>query len=76
MSSPWFGQSFRSALYFASASSHIEVYDGNLNQKTLSESLQPVWTHDPKTQAQRFVCSRALTKHLYHVLNTGYLKGI
>ena len=33
MSSSWFGQSFRSALYFTSAGSHIAVYDGNLNQK-------------------------------------------
>lgn len=76
MSSLWFGQSFRSALYFTSTGSHIAVYDGNLNQGMLLEWLQPVWTHNAKNQAQRFVCSRGPTKHLYHVLNTGYLKGI
>lgn len=76
MSSPWLGQSFRSALYFPSAGSHTAVYDGNLNRGMLWEQLWPVWTHDAKNQAQRLVCSRAPTKHLYHVLNTGYLKGI
>lgn len=64
MSSLWFGQSFRSALYFTSAGSHIAVYDGNLNQGMPSEWLQSAWTHNIINQALRFVSSRALTKHL------------
>lgn len=75
MSGPWFGQSFRLDLYFASVSSHIAVYDRNLNQGMLLEQLQPVWTQNTKIKL-RFVCSRALAEHLYHVLNTSYLKGI
>lgn len=48
MSGLWFGQSFRLDLYFASASSHIAVYDRNLNQGMLLEQLQPVWTQNTK----------------------------
>lgn len=76
MSSLRFEQSFRSAPYFTSAGSHIAVYDGNLNQGMLPEWLQWAWAHNIIYQALRFVCSRALTKHLYHALNASYLKGI